>query len=36
VDLRVSLGGRADRAVEFAGVRFRSGAWLYADRAVHG
>ena len=23
--------GQADRAVEFAGVRFRPGAWLYAD-----
>lgn len=24
--------GQAERAVEFAGVRFRPGAWLYADR----
>jgi regulator of ribonuclease activity A len=24
-------GGEADRVVEFAGVRFRPGAWLYAD-----
>ncbi|MBS0584630.1 MAG: ribonuclease E activity regulator RraA [Proteobacteria bacterium] len=36
--------GHADRVVEFAGVRFRPGAWLYADvdgivvaeEAVHG
>ena len=24
-------GGQAERVVEFAGVRFRPGAWLYAD-----